>query len=91
MLNIADGVNNFLLKSIITSIIDTLVHNYIMFNLSLSNGQVPDIMKIAKVIPLFKKGDKLDLNYYRFISLLSSLSKVLENIIVKRTIIFGNS
>jgi len=53
----------------------------------LSNGQVPDIMKIAKVIPLFKKGDKLDLNYYRFISLLSSLSKVLENIIVKRTII----
>lgn len=88
MLNIADGVNNFLLKSIITSIIDTLVH---IFNLSLSNGQVPDIMKIAKVIPLFKKGDKLDLNYYRFISLLSSLSKVLENIIVKRTIIFGNS
>ena len=87
MLNIADGVNNFLLKSFITSIIDSLV----IFNLSLSNGQVPDIMNIAKVIPLFKKGDKLDLNYYRFISLLSSLSKVLENIIVKRTIIFGNS
>ena len=91
MLNIPDGVNNFLLKSIITYIIDTLVHNYIIFNLSLSNGQVPDIMKIAKVIPLFKKGDKLDLYYYRFISLLSSLSSVLENIIVKRTIIFGNS
>ena len=73
------------MKSIIPGIIDPLVH---IFNLSLSNGQVPDIMKIAKVIPLFKKGDKLDLNNYRPISLLSSLSKVLEKIIFKRTIKF---
>ena len=70
-----DGVNNVILKSILPSIVDPLVH---IFNLSLSNGQVPDIMKIAKVIPLFKKGDKLDLNNYRPISLLSPLSKVLE-------------
>ena len=35
-------------------------------------------MKIAKVIPLFKKGDVFDAGNYRPISLLSSLSKILE-------------
>ena len=80
-----DGFNSFILKKIILSIVDPLVH---IFNLSLSNGQVPDSMKIAKVIPLFKKGDKLDIKNYRPISLLSSFSKVLEKIIYIRTISF---
>ena len=80
-----DGVNNFLLKGIIVSIVDPLVH---IFNLSLLNGQVPDIMKIAKVVPLFKKGDKLEVCNYRPISLLSTLSKVLEKIIYTRTVSF---
>ena len=46
-----DGINNFILKKIILNIVDPLVH---IFNLSLSNGQLPNTMKIAKVIPLFK-------------------------------------
>lgn len=81
----ADGVSNVILKSILPFIVDALVH---IFNLSLSNGQVPEVMKMAKVIPLFKKGDKLEPNNYRPISLLSSLSKILEKIIHKRTIAF---
>ena len=36
-------------------IIDPLTY---IFNLSLTNGQVPSRMKIAKVIQVFKKGDK---------------------------------
>ena len=48
-------------------------------------------MKIAKVIPLYKKGDKLDVNNYRPISLLTTLSKILEKIIYKRTITFFKS
>ena len=38
---------------------------------------------IAKVIPLFKKGDPLDCSNYRAISLLSTFSKVFEKCIYK--------
>ena len=83
-----DGVNNVILKFMLPFIIDPLIH---LFNISLLNGVVPDKMKIAKVIPLFKKGDKLDINNYRPISLLSSLLKVLEKLVFKRTIAFLTS
>lgn len=55
-----------------------------LFNMSLSTGIFPSAFKIAKVKPLYKSGDKLDVNNYRPISLLSSLSKVFEKILKKR-------
>ena len=45
-------------------------------------------MKIAKVIPVFKKGDRLCVNNYRPISLLTCLSKILEKIVYSRTMTF---
>ena len=39
---------------------------------------VPSLWKIAKVILLFKGGDKKNINNYRPISLLPAFSKVLE-------------
>ena len=44
-----------LLKQIIYSIASPL--EYIV-NLSLQNGKCPDMLKIAKVIPIHKKDDK---------------------------------
>ncbi len=41
-------------------------------------------MKMAKVIPLFKVGDKQNLSNYRPVSLLSQFSKVLEKIFVQK-------
>ena len=55
-----------------------------LFNLSLSNGIVPDRFKIAKVVPLFKKGDQTVLSNYRPISLLNIYSKLLEKLVHKR-------
>jgi len=52
-----------------------------LINETLTGGTFPEVLKIAKVIPIFKKGDKQNLNNYRPISLLPVLSKVLEKII----------
>jgi hypothetical protein len=49
-------------------------------NKSFSNGIFPDKMKVAKVIPLFKSGEKNIFTNYRPVSLLSQFSKVLEKL-----------
>ena len=50
-------------------------------NKSLTTGIFPDNIKLAKVIPLFKKGDTTSINNYRPISLLSALSNIFERVI----------
>ena len=49
-----------------------------LFNLSFSSGSFPSILKTAKIVPVFKKGSKLDCCNYRPISLLSNVEKILE-------------
>ena len=49
-----------------------------LINLSFSTGKFPSSLKAAKVIPVFKKGDKSDCNNYRPISLTSNISKIVE-------------
>ncbi len=55
-----------------------------IINLSFETSVVPNQMKIAKGIPLFKSGDPLSMDNYRPISLLSSFSKILEKIVANR-------
>ena len=45
---------------------------------SYENGVFPDILKLADVVPIFKKNDKLVCGNYRPISLLSNISKIFE-------------
>ena len=49
-----------------------------------NKGEFPDLLKIAKVIPLHKKDDKLHHLNYRPISLLSVFSKIYEKLIYSR-------
>ena len=51
------------------------------FNYSILNGVFPHDWKIAKVIPLYKKGLKTMLDNYRPISILPAISKAMENIL----------
>ena len=44
-----------------------------IFNISFSTGVFPTILKVAKVVPVYKKGSKLDFSNYRPISLLSNI------------------
>ena len=76
-----DSLNNSILKHIINCILDPLVH---IINSSLQNGVFPEKMKIAKVIPLYKSGDSKELGNYRPISILPTMSKILEKIVAKR-------
>ena len=73
-----DDISSKLLKSLKGEIAYPLS---ILINNSLSNGIVPETMKIAKVIPLYKAKDQQLLSNYRPISLLPVLSKVLEKVV----------
>ena len=80
-----DEINNKIIKktaSIAAPFLKTL------FNASMMQGEFPDCFKLAQITPLFKGGDKSDLGCYRPISLLPSLSKILEKIIQVRVMNF---
>lgn len=57
-----------------------------IFQLCLSKGIFPNLLKKAVVTPVFKSGDKNCVNNYRPISVLTGLSKILEKIINSRLI-----
>ena len=76
-----NGLNMFILKKITNFIVEPFLH---ICNLSLSKGVFPDAMKIARVIPLFKSGDKHVFNNYRPVSLLPQFSKILEKLFNNR-------
>ena len=76
-----DGVNNILLKAVRNEIGPPLT---IVLNKSLSEGIVPEAMKLAKLIPIYKNKNEQEFANYRPISLLTVSSKVLEKIVHKR-------
>ena len=73
---------NNLLKELKHSIIHPLE---IIFNRSIVEGVFPERMKLADVVPLHKSKDPLESTNYRPISLLLTISKLLEKVVYKRT------
>ena len=55
-----------------------------VFKVSIEQGIFPDSLKLAKVTPIFKSGDKYNVSNYRPISILPVFSKVLERIMYNR-------
>ena len=55
-----------------------------IMNLSVETGTFPNKLKYAKVIPVYKTGDKLECGNYRPISLLSNINKVFEKLMFNR-------
>ena len=75
-----DGISPRMLHMAGHSIVPSLTK---LINLSLKHSKVPRIWKIANVLPLFKKGDRSDMNNYRPVSVLPCASKILERIVFK--------
>ena len=51
-----------------------------LFNDIYNTNKIPDQWKIAKIVPTFKKGSKIEIENYRPIANLCSASKVFEKI-----------
>ena len=82
-----DNIPMSIIKRSIGSISSPLTHN---INLSIINGIVPDELKIARVLPIFKSVGKTLFSNYRPISVLPCFSTFLERIIYNRIINYLN-
>ena len=74
-------INQLKNKAVKQEIIKGLV---IVFNKSFREGCFPEILKIAKVTPIYKGDDASNPNNYRLISLLSVFDKLLEKLMYTR-------
>ena len=73
-----DDISTKLLKYISNEICKPLT---LVVNQCLQTGIFPDNMKLAKVIPIYKKGYSFNMSNYRPISILHSISKIIERIV----------
>ena len=76
-----DNISNILLKDIIDYIALALTE---VCNKSMMIGEFPTVMKLAEVVPLYKCKEHFLESNYRPISLLTTISKVLEKIVYQR-------
>ena len=83
-----DEISTKLLKQTINNITLPITH---IVNRSFITGIVPDQMKVAKVVPVFKSSDRSSIKNDRPISLLTSFSKLLEKIMYDKVMNFLNA
>ena len=76
-----DEISSKICKDAFLVLANQLVH---LFNSSFRTGIFPELWKVAKVIPLFKGGDRESVGNYRPISLLPLPGKLMEKIVHNR-------
>ena len=75
-----DNVTSILLKTFTICIAGCLTK---ILTYSLASGVLSDVWKLAKVMPIYKKGNRCQSSNYRPVSLTSIACKLLEHIIAK--------
>ena len=83
-----DNIPSAILKPFIKEYIKPLTY---VINKSFETGKFPNLLKIAKIIPIFKSGDKTMVSNYRPISVLPVFAKVYEKIMANHLLEFLNS
>lgn len=79
------SIPNSIYKSV-AGTISVVLSDYV--NASFNSGTFPDSLKISRVIPLFKKGDKSVTSNYRPISTIHTISKIFEKTMHRRVFKF---
>ena len=74
-----DNMSSILLKQIKNHIAEPLT---IIINKTIDSGIFPDKLKIARVLPIYKKDNNSLLENYRPISILPAISKIFEKVIL---------
>ena len=82
-----DGIGNLIVKRVANEISTPL---NIIFNMSISTGIVPDELKVAKVVPIYKKENPEIFSNYRPVSVLPCFSKILERLVFNRCMNYIN-
>ncbi len=77
-----DGISMKLVKSLKYILVDPLT---VIINQMFYTDVFPDLIKIAKVIPIYKKENDTIFSNYRPISLLPAISKYFERVIFTQT------
>ena len=70
-----DRISPRILKAAVTPLLILLCK---LVNKSLNKGVFPDDLKVARVSPIYKSGDRTDPGNYRPISVLPTVSKIYE-------------
>ena len=78
-----DEISCKLIRLTAESVIEPLTF---IINLSITTGRVPNQMKVAKVVPIFKSGDQYNFSNYRPVSLLPDFSVILERTIYNKVV-----
>ena len=73
-----DGISSEILKLGAEALKVPLTY---IINFSILTGKFPSKWKVAKVIPLYKKGEKSSLKNYRPVSLLAVAGMILEKVV----------
>jgi hypothetical protein len=81
----ADGVPGNILKQVIVYMMPIMTH---IINASFEQGQFPSKLKTAKIVPIFKKGNRALVENYRPVSVLSIFSKMMERAFCTRVVTF---
>jgi hypothetical protein len=72
------GINATMLKLASKYVCEVLTY---LFNECINQGVFPDKLKINKVVPVYKKGEKANCSNYRPISIVPTISKVFERLV----------
>ena len=80
-----DGIPMHLMKSSIACVAEPISK---IVNCTLQTGIFPELLKIAKVCPVFKDGESSLFTNYRPISVLPSFSKIFEKIVANRLLTY---
>ena len=83
-----DFISTWIIKLVSRELLPVITH---IVNLSIASGEFPVQWKLAKVVPLLKKGDPLIPKNYRPVALLPIFSKILERAVFQQLVKYLDS